>query len=227
MASLCFDAVLFDCDGVLVDSEPLRLHVLRDMLAELGWHLSPERCKALFLGRATADDLRLIEARTGKKPSQDWIDAFQLRRNQALRQHLVAVPSITSALQWLRAQGIPIACASAGEKDKIELQLRQCMLIDYFDGHLHSGVDLPRNKPHPDVYLAAAQGLGVDPKRCAIIEDSAIGIRAAVASGATVFAYCPHYEAETAIANGAQAVFHHMQQLPDTLLQYCRLQSTA
>ncbi|MCQ9618062.1 HAD family phosphatase [Paenalcaligenes niemegkensis] len=218
---MSFEAVIFDCDGVLVDSEPLTLGVLRDMLAELGWELSADECEALFIGKSTANELQIIQNRIGKKLEQDWIDEFQLRRNQALKQKLVAVPGIRQCLSdILKAGSGKIACASAAELQKINLQLNKVGLIDLFDGHLFSGVDVPRNKPYPDVYLKAAEALATDPQHCAIVEDSITGIRAGFAAGATVFAYDPKHNPEPLLNAGAAVVFNSMCDLPNLLRHY-------
>lgn len=216
---MSFSAVFFDCDGVLVDSEPISLHILRNMLADLGWQLSDAECKQWFKGQSTKEDLALITKKVGKKPDQEWIDAFIVRRNQILRQQLVAVPGIYDCLKSLRKiWPTQIACVSAAEKSKILLQLDKVGLTTFFDGLIFSGVDVPNNKPFPDVYLAAATALGVDAKNCAVIEDSFIGVAAGVAAGATVFGYCPLDEdPQPLIQAGVHHIFHDMQQLPSLL----------
>lgn len=216
---MTFAAVLFDCDGVLVDSEPISLNILRNMLADLGWQLSYQECKKWFKGQSIKEDLALIQQRIGKKPDQEWIDVFTARRNQALRQQLVAVPGIYDCLKNLRKiWPTQIACVSAAEKSKIILQLDKVGLTTFFNDLIFSGVDVPRNKPYPDVYLAASETIGVSVKTCAVIEDSFIGITSGVAAGATVFGYCPPNEdPNSLIQAGAHHIFHDMQQLPSLL----------
>lgn len=215
-----FEAIIFDCDGVLVDSEPVTLGVLRDMLAALGWSLSADECEALFVGKSSANELLIIQNRIGRKLEQDWIDEFQLRRNQALRQKLIAVPGIQECLRTL-SQHWPdkLACASAAELSKIQLQLTMTGLDRYFNDHLYSGVDVALNKPYPDVYLKAAASLGVDPKRCAVIEDSITGIESGVSAGATVLAYDNKNKPEPLLKAGASMIFNDMKHLPDLLLR--------
>lgn len=216
---MSFAAVLFDCDGVLVDSEPISLNLLRSMLADLGWHLSYKECKQRFKGQSIKEDIALIQQQVGKKPDQEWIDAFTVRRNQALRQKLIAVPGIYDCLKTLRKTWpTQIACVSAAEKSKILLQLDKVGLSTFFNGLIFSGVDEPYNKPFPDVYLAAAAALDVNVKECAIIEDSFIGVTSGVAAGATVFGYCPLDEdPQPLIQAGVHHIFHDMQQLPSLL----------
>jgi beta-phosphoglucomutase-like phosphatase (HAD superfamily) len=116
-----FEAVLFDCDGVLVDSEPITIGVLRDMLEELGWKLSPRECMALFVGKTVKDEAALIEARTGVPLTEAWLAAFRARRNEALERELVAVRNVHAAVATLHARHHGrIACASGADRGKVE-----------------------------------------------------------------------------------------------------------
>ncbi|GAA5091106.1 MULTISPECIES: HAD family hydrolase [Paenalcaligenes] len=218
---MSFQAIIFDCDGVLVDSEPIRLNLLRKMLADLGWTLSYAECQHLFLGKSTQEEIDYIQQHLGQKLDAEWIMAYTLRRNQALRQQVIAVPGIHSCLQILKKHWPEhLACASAAEKSKILLQLDKVGLSCYFQGKIFSGVDTPRNKPYPDVYLRAAEVMHTPATACAIIEDSVTGITAGVAAGATVFAYCPSSEnPHPLLEAGAHYTFSQMQQLPDLLLR--------
>lgn len=216
---MSFAAILFDCDGVLVDSEPISLGVLRQMLADLGWHLSAYECKTHFTGKSTKEEILFIQQQTGKKLDEDWVQAYLVRRNRALRQQVVAVPGIYDCLKQIRKMWPDhIACVSAAEKSKIELQLSKVGLNELFHGRIFSGTEVTHNKPYPDVYLKAAQFLGVNATSCAVIEDSFTGVSAGVAAGATVFAYCPQGEnPEPLHQAGAHYLFDQMQQLPDIL----------
>jgi len=221
-AVLPFAAVLFDCDGVLVDSEPITAGVLRDMLEERGWNLSLEECMRIFIGKAVKDESALIEARTGQPLTPEWFASFWQRRNARLQRDLVAIPGAPEAVRRIHAAYAGrIACASGADRGKIELQLRKVGLIDCFDGRYFSGHDQPRSKPFPDVYLHAAAALGVDPKRCAVIEDTVTGATAGVAAGATVFGYCPggpgHSDAAALHSVGVRTLFHAMADLPGLL----------
>ena len=180
-----FDAVLFDCDGVLVDSEPITNGVLRDMLGEAGWKLSVEECMRLFVGKAVKDERALIEAHTGRPLTEDWMVRFRERRNERLVRDVKPIGGAPRSVAQLHEsfQG-RIACASGADRFKVELQLERCGLMPYFQGRIFSGHELPRSKPAPDVYLAAAAALGVAPQRCAVIEDTVTGVAAGVAAGA-------------------------------------------
>ena len=225
MTPLNFDAVLFDCDGVLVDSEPITNGVLRDMLQEAGWALTPDECMRLFIGKAVKDEAALIEAKTGQRIDEPWMTEFRRRRDEGLRAQLLAINGALQAVAEVHEiyQG-RIACASGADRAKVELQLTMCALMPYFKGCIFSGYEVPRSKPFPDVYLAAAAALGVDARRCAVIEDSVTGATAGVAAGCTVFGYSPacagHSSPTALLAAGAVHVFTEMAALPALLSSF-------
>jgi HAD superfamily hydrolase (TIGR01509 family) len=217
-----FDAVLFDCDGVLVDSEPITNGVLRQMLQELGWSLTPAECMRLFVGKAVKDERAVIEANSGRPVTEEWLAEFRERRNERLTRELECVRGALEAVRKIHQQFEGrIACASGADLFKVELQLRKCGLMPFFEGRFFSGHELPRSKPFPDVYLAAAAALGVDPRRCAVVEDTVPGTTAGVAAGATVFGYSPreagHGAAAALRGAGAAEIFTDMGLLPDLL----------
>jgi beta-phosphoglucomutase-like phosphatase (HAD superfamily) len=212
-------AVLFDCDGVLVDSEHITNTVLRDMLHERGWVLSLQECMQHFVGRLITDNAALIEKHTGQPLTPEWVAAFRERRNQALARDLGPVAGAVHAVQSIHARyGARIACASGADRGKVELQLGKVGLMPYFEGRIFSGVEMPRSKPAPDVYLAAAKALAVDPSHCAVVEDTVAGATAGLHAGCTVLAYCPP-QAGAANARllrklGVHSVFESMADLP-------------
>ena len=220
--SVRFDAVLFDCDGVLVDSEGITNGVLREMLAELGWKLTREECMRIFLGKAVKDEKATIEAHTGQPLTEDWLVRFRERRNEELIARVQAIPHAVPAVEAIsqRFEG-RIACCSGADRWKVEMQLAKCGLLPFFEGRIYSGHEMPRSKPHPDVYLAAMERLGVLPGRCAVIEDTVTGVTAGVAAGATVFGYSPpeagHGTPEALRAAGAADIFTDMAGLPALL----------
>jgi HAD superfamily hydrolase (TIGR01509 family) len=219
-----FDAVLFDCDGVLVDSEPITNGLLRDMLEEQGWTLTPEACFQHFVGKAVIDEKHRIEAETGKPLTESWMQSFRARRNAALEAHLQAIPNIHTAIEQIhRNFDGRIACASGADRLKVELQLAKVALMPYFEGRIFSGHEMPRSKPAPDVYLAAAEAIGVPPSRCAVVEDTVTGVTAGVAAGCMVFGYVPSRfratEHAALLAAGASHTFTDMLHLPSLLSQ--------
>ena len=214
-----FEAILFDCDGVLVDSEPIVNGVLRDMLEEAGWAMTLADCMATFVGKAVRDERALIAARTGRPLTDAWMAEFYDRRNAALQADLKAIAGADVAVQAAHAAtGGRIACASGADRFKVEMQLAQVGLAPWFGGAVFSGHEMPRTKPAPDVYLAAAAHLGVAPARCLVVEDTPTGVQAGVAAGATVWAYCPDGAAKAPLlAAGAQRLFTRMDELPQLL----------
>jgi len=214
-----FGAVLFDCDGVLVDSERITNGVLREMLGELGWKLTPAECMRIFVGKAVKDEAALIEAHTGQPLTEDWMVRFRERRNVRLMNEVGAIEGALECVRRLHAAlDGRIACASGADLPKVEMQLQKCGFMPYFRGHVFSGHDLPRSKPAPDVYLAAAASVDVDPSRCLVIEDTITGVAAGIAAGATVWGYSPpqagHDAPDALRAAGASFIFTRMAELP-------------
>ena len=228
---LCkFEAVLFDCDGVLVDSEPLTNGVLRDMLEEAGWRLSPAECIRLFIGKAVKDEAALIESHTGTPLTDQWLAVFRERRNVVLERSLKAIPNMLDAVQQVHTHySGRIACASGADRFKVELQLHKVGLMRYFEQRIFSGHEMPRSKPAPDVYLAAAVALGVDPTLCAVVEDTVTGVTAGVAAGATVIGYSPPElgrDAPHALRQaGARYIVTDMADLPRLLCSHATASS--
>jgi HAD superfamily hydrolase (TIGR01509 family) len=225
MPSFPFDAVLFDCDGVLVDSELITNRVLSQMLGELGWSISVEETMRLFIGKLVRDEAARIEANTGVAITEEWLTQFRERRNMALERELVEINGAPAAVRALHeALDGRIAVASGADRHKVEMQLKKTGMLDYFEGRIFSGHEMPRSKPFPDVYLAAAKGLGVDPRRCAVVEDTVTGATAGVAAGATVFGYAPaslsHSTPDDLREAGVAVVFEDMKQLPALLAQW-------
>jgi HAD superfamily hydrolase (TIGR01509 family) len=214
-----FDAVLFDCDGVLVDSEPITQAVLRDMLEESGWSMTQEECMRTFVGKMVRQERALIESRTGRPLTDAWMDAFYQRRNQRLRAELQAIEGALAAVAAAHTHaGGRIACASGADRHKVEFQLDMAGLRSYFGQRIFSGHEMPRGKPAPDVYLAAAAHLGADPARCLVIEDTPTGVTAGVAAGAEVWAYCPLPGAAAELrAAGAVRLFDRMTAIAQAL----------
>jgi HAD superfamily hydrolase (TIGR01509 family) len=213
-----YQATLFDCDGVLVDSEPITNAVLSEMLGELGWPVTPAECARIFTGRGVLEEQALIEARTGRALPAQWAARFRERRNAELERRLQPMPYAVEAVAQLHARYAGrIAVVSGAHRAKVELALRKCRLLEFFGPHVFSGQECERSKPHPDVYLAAAQSLGVDPHACVIVEDTVTGVMAGVAAGATVIGYSPsgsgHSPAAELLRCGAVQVITDLREL--------------
>lgn len=210
-----FQAVLFDCDGVLVDSEAITCGVLRDMLEEQGWRMTLTECMQRFIGHTVKSQREVIEARTGQPLTEAWLQEFFVRRNERLERQITAIDGIHEAVAHLHAQCEGrIAVASGADRFKVEMMLHKVGLHGFFAGRIFSGHEMPRSKPHPDVYLAAAAHLQVPPARCLVVEDTTVGIAAGLAAGATVWAYSPEAsQADRLQQAGASRVFGHMREL--------------
>jgi HAD superfamily hydrolase (TIGR01509 family) len=213
-----FDAVLFDCDGVLVDSEPITNGVLRQMLNEAGWALTQAECEQLFIGKAVRDERSRIERETGRPLTEDWMRAFYARRDERLRAELRTMPGALEAVVAAhRHTDGRIACASGADKAKVVMQIAMAGMAPYFEDRIFSGHDQPRSKPHPDVYLAAAAHVGIAPARCLVVEDTATGVRAGLAAGATVWGYCPAGHGQAFEGLPVARVLRHMDELAAAL----------
>ena len=218
---MTFQAVLFDCDGVLVDSEAITCGALRDMLDENGWRLSLAECMAHFVGHSVRSRAALIEAHTGKPLTDAFMDEFYRRRNIRLENEITAIEGIHDAVHHVhaRCEG-RVAVASGADRYKVEMMLHQVGLHHFFDGRIFSGHEMPRSKPFPDVYWAAAAHLQVEPARCMVVEDTPVGIAAGVAAGAVVWAYVPPSAPTDVLWQaGATHVFAHMSELSTVLFE--------
>jgi beta-phosphoglucomutase-like phosphatase (HAD superfamily) len=224
------EALIFDCDGVLVDSEPVVHRLLSEMLGELGLDYSVEQTMRTFLGKALREELETIESLIGRSLPPDWHPGFVRRRDEALVRDVLAVPGIVDVLDRLASHQLPFAVASGGDRAKMRVTLGATGLLDRFEpaagsdgpyarfGSRLFGADMvARAKPAPDIFLLAAQGLGVAPGRCAVIEDSPTGTTAGVAAGTMVLGYCAHTDPRELLAAGACAVFDDMRRLPALL----------
>lgn len=213
---------MFDCDGTLVDSEPITTGVLADMLRQSGWQITQQEMDEFFVGRSVRNQLPLIEARTGAPVTSQWLLEYRARRDAELRARVAPTAGVVSAVSQLaESENVRLAVVSASHQSKIRLQLTKVGLIHRFGENIFSGHQAARNKPYPDVYLDAAAAMGVPIWRCAVVEDTVSGITAGASAGATVFAYLPanrdwrNHEAFRQA--GAVCVFSDMHSLPTLL----------
>jgi HAD superfamily hydrolase (TIGR01509 family) len=213
-----FDLVAFDCDGVLVDSEPVTCGVLADILGELGWQVTLEETIRLFVGRLVRDEIPMIRRHVAKPVPENFYQEFVARRNAALEAGIEPVRNIHQAVEALVKNDTAFCVASGADRAKMRLTLGKTGLLPYFDGKLFSGMEVARTKPAPDVYLLAADTMGVPPSRCVVIEDTPTGVTAGVAAGMTVFGYAERMEAQRLLDAGASLVFDDMAQLPDLVM---------
>jgi phosphoglycolate phosphatase len=208
-----FELLILDCDGVLVDSEPIANRVFADELRRIGLPMRHEEVCETFVGLTLARSVEIIEERLGRPVPAGFLDRLQARTFAAFRDGLAPVPGVREAL--LRID-LPCCVASSGEHEKMRLTLGLTGLLPRFEGRLYSALEVERGKPHPDLFLHAARQMGADPARAAVVEDSLPGVRAGVAAGMTVFGYAGHDDGTRLAAAGA-TVFHDMRLLPELL----------
>jgi tRNA pseudouridine(55) synthase len=216
-----FELVIFDCDGVLVDSEPIANRVLVDLLSRSGLPMTYDETMKTFVGRSAATCLRMIEERIGRSLPKTFPQQWEERLFSALRREVRPIPGVVEALDRIR---LPVCVASSGSHERIRVSLGASGLLPRFEGRLFSSVEVARGKPCPDLFMHAAATLGVSRYRCAVVEDTPVGVRAAVEAGMTVFGYVggPHSSA-TELTDAGAIVFDSMADLPRLLGSETRL----
>lgn len=210
-----FDLVIFDCDGVLVDSEPLTNQVMVENLAGYGLVMTADEAMARFMG-GTMKGVMEQARKMGAPLPDDWLDEIYGAMFERLAAEVELVPGVDGVLDALDHAAVPYAVGSNGPHNKMAITLRRTGLWDRLSGRLFSGYDVARPKPAPDVYLAAAAALGIPPARCAVVEDSASGAKAGKAAGMTTFGFVK----DTPRANLdpiCDALFSDMRDLPGHL----------
>lgn len=210
---MSLDLVIFDCDGVLVDSEPVANRILSEALGEVGLAVTCEECARATTGLAMASVVEWAQARLGRRLPPGFLDRVQARTFAALREGIEPVPGVVEALAGI---AVPVCVASSGEPEKIRLTLGLTGLLPRFEGRIFSATEVARGKPYPDLFLHAARTLGARPPSCVVVEDSLPGVRAAAAAGMRVLAYANAADGIALAAAGAR-VFDDMATLPRLL----------
>jgi HAD superfamily hydrolase (TIGR01509 family) len=205
--------VIFDCDGVLVDTEPVSNRVLAALLTEAGLETTLEDCLALYRGRAMRSVLADAARRLGRPLAFDVAERYYAEVEAIFRVELEPVPGIVDALERI---DLPCCVASSGPHHKMEVTLRSTGLWDRFEGRIFSATEVAHGKPAPDLFLYAAERMGFDPATTAVVEDSIAGVEAAVAAGMRALAFAADTgPAELAAAGGEP--FTDMAELPGLL----------
>jgi len=209
-----FELVIFDCDGVLVDSEHLAVRVESRYLTELGWPLSEAEVFERFTGQTDAYMNEAIEAQLGDRLPPGWKERFHARYREAFAAELAPVDGIVEVLDQLT---IPSCVASSGSHDKLRFTLGHTGLYQRFEGRIFSGYEVANGKPAPDLFLHAAARMGAEPARCAVVEDTLFGVQAARAAGMRVFGYAGGLSSPERLAGEGTVVFQDMRELPGLL----------
>lgn len=207
--------VIFDCDGVLVDSEPAANRLLVRVLAEDGYDISYEECRRLFVGKTMDAVMGHVEEAIGRPLGPHWPAYIRDETLKAFAAGVEPVPGVEAVLLQLKARRVPFCVASSGKFEKMRFTLGSSGLLPLVEDLLFSAEQVARGKPAPDLFLHAAKTMGHAPEACVVIEDSVPGVQAAAAAGMPVlgFAGDPHTDAAALEGEGAH-VFYDMSDVP-------------
>ncbi len=206
------ELVIFDCDGVLIDSERLAIKVDIEVLGELGWPLSEAEVIERFVGRSAAQEQAALETHLGRSLPPGTFDArFDARFRRACETELRAVDGVFDALERIE---LPTCVASSSGHDRLEFTLGLTGLYERFAGRIFSASEVSRGKPAPDLFLYAAAQMGASPSKCVVIEDSRFGVQAARGAGMRVLAYASGLVPIAALEGPNTIIFDQMADLP-------------
>ena len=208
------ELVIFDCDGVLVDTERLAVRVDVQVLAQLGWVMTEAEVVERFVGLSDATIREAIEAHTGRRLADNWEQEFRHLYRSSFAESLTAVDGVVEALDGITLR---TCVASSGSHEKMRFTLGLTGLLERFDGRMFSVSEVERGKPAPDVFLHAAARMGVAPAACAVVEDSRFGVEAARAAGMRAFGYAGGLTPAHLLAGSGTVVFTDMRELPRLL----------
>jgi HAD superfamily hydrolase (TIGR01509 family) len=213
--------VIFDCDGVLVDSEPIAARILCEALASHGLNLNHKEADRRFRGRSLTDCILIAEKELGRGLPSEFLPQLNKSTFDAFRHELRAIEGVKGAISEIRNANVPICVASSGSHEKIQLALGLTGLLPFFENNCFSASDVKRGKPAPDLFLLAASTMGVEPAECVIIEDSLPGATAGREAGARVLAYVPRPDEDPklgpALEKTGAETFGRMDDLPRLL----------
>ena len=210
-------AVLFDCDGVLADTEAMHNRIMAEEITALGWEMDAETCERLFIGLSWEGILPKLYERLGPDAvPATFLDDLVRRVMHALNEEVAPITGVLAALEAIVAAGVPVAVASNSSRPELATKLRQLKLVETFRGRAFSRDDVDRPKPAPDMYRAAAEACGVSPRDCVVVEDSVTGARAGLAAGCRVLGY-GHGAQTAALAGLGAETFSNMRDLPALL----------
>ncbi len=210
--------VIFDCDGVLVDSEGPSNRIVAEAVTELGWPMTAAESCSLFIGYRLSDIPPAVEARTGRPVPPGWVESLRARMIAVLSAEVEAMPGAHDALRAVRTLGLPYRIASNSSHEEMAAKFARVAMTELVDGVVHSARDVSRGKPAPDVFLHAAAAAGVPPGACLVIEDSVPGARAARAAGMACVGLAPHGD-DPALREAGAVLIRSLAELPPLLRQ--------
>lgn len=210
--------VIFDCDGVLVDTERVANRSLAERLTGLGLDLSYEECRRRFVGRSLKSVQADVEAELGRRLPEDWHERVEQEETEVFRHSIEAIAGVAGQIRLLQARCIPFCVASSGRIEKMHATLGSADLLPHLRDVLFSATMVDQGKPAPDLFLHAAREMGHTPETCVVIEDSLPGVQGGIAAGMSVLGYCGDPLTDRAALETAGArVFDDMARLGDLL----------
>lgn len=210
-------AVLFDCDGVLVDSERITSRIWAGILTEIGLPTTPEQSLATYMGNSMSRCIEIVTGKLGHPPPSRLLPDFHEAVNAALKEEVVAVEGAMELLDLLDQHGIPYAVVSNGEPEKMQTTLGKTGLLARFGNRLYSGAAIGRPKPAPDILLLAARDMKVDCSEAVVVEDSPIGVYAALAAGMRAIGFADIVPEQRLAESGAHVIVKSLGDIPAVL----------
>ena len=215
--------VIFDCDGVLVDTERLTVGVEARVLTDLGWPHTAAEVVARWMGRSSAAQLADVEATLGAENTRLFDERTTRELTATFERELTAVDGVETVLDHLDREGVATCVASSGTHERMRLTLGLTGLAERFEGRIFTATEVEHGKPDPDLFLHAAAAMGALPADCVVVEDSVYGVRAGVAAGMTVYGFAGGLTAADALGAAGATTFDHMADLVDLLAEPVRL----
>jgi HAD superfamily hydrolase (TIGR01509 family) len=203
------ELVIFDCDGVLVDSDRISLRIQAERISALGLEMTYEDCVREFLGLGMAATLEILAERLGRAVPEGWEAELNATVKEGFRRELQPIPGVVEALERIE---LPTCVASSGSHEKMRFNLGLTGLWDRFAGRIFSAEEVERGKPSPDLFLHAASRMSIPPGRCLVVEDSPFGVAGAKAAGMAALGFAAATPSEH--LGAADAVFTAMEDLP-------------
>src|SRR5262245_6006655 len=212
------DLVIFDCDGVLVDTEAVANEVMSVVLGRFGFDITAEQCRLRFVGRSIEAIQVEIETESGRSFGPNWPALLRAETERSFDRGVEPISGVRAAMEEILRVDVKYCVASSGRLSKMRKSLGLAGLLPYFEHALFSAEQVERGKPAPDLFLFAAERMGVTPSKCVVIEDSVPGVQAGIAAGMPVLAYAgdPLSDRAGLISTGA-SIFHDMSELPKLL----------
>lgn len=211
------ELIIFDCDGVLIDSEGVASTLIARELTGMGWPMDADEAMRIFIGMSIADMVPMIEVRLNRKLHATWRPELAEKLVVALGEEVELIPGADTMLARVNELGIDWRVASNSSDEEMAVKFTRTGLLHLTEGRTHSASSViargGRPKPAPDVFLAAAASAKAEPVRCIVLEDSRLGVTGAVAAGMTCYGFAPHGGAEPLLAAGAKAVFSDLHEI--------------